>query len=106
LKLAEVAQGATGADPAEEAYAVIGEMAERGGSPAITEADAPKAGGKGAVRVPEVDGLPMRRAIQAVLDVGLTPRIDGSGRLTRTDPPGGTQVPKGSTLVLVFEPQT
>lgn len=107
MKLSEVAAHAQGDDPAEVAYAAI-----HGASPAdpvipMTDAaDGPNALQKGRIKVPDLAGLPMRAAIQAAVDAGLVPVINGSGRVTRTEPAASTYAPKGSKLILVFEPQT
>lgn len=103
MKLAEVAEYTTGEDPAEKTYAALAEDADD------REITAPPsaAAGKGAqVRVPELSGLPMRAAIQTVIEAGLEPVIEGSGLVLRTEPPEGKRVHKGTKLVLVFEPQT
>jgi cell division protein FtsI (penicillin-binding protein 3) len=110
MQLAEVAEYANGDDPADKAYEVLAEgAADRQISEEMSEADEP-AGLSGKVRghtkVPELTGLPMRAALQLVLTAGLSPRIEGSGRLLRSEPVAGTRVPKGSRLLLVFEPET
>jgi len=106
MKLAEVAKYAKSQDPAEQAYAVMNEINQRDVAP-MTDVDTPAVpSGGGHVRVPEVAGLSMRAAVKATLAAGLKPHIEGTGRLTRTEPAIGTRVPKGATMVLVFEPQT
>jgi cell division protein FtsI (penicillin-binding protein 3) len=105
VKLSDVAAHAKGDDPAETAYAVIQEATTQP-PVAITDGDMPAAAGKGTVQVPDLAGLGMRAAIQSTVDVGLVPTVTGSGRLQRSDPPASTRVPKGSRLILVFEPQT
>ena len=104
MKLTEVAKIAKAEDPAEGAYSVIDEAV--GEAPMTVPNPGDDATGEGSVAVPDVAGLPMRRAVQAVLEAGLEPIIDGSGRVERTEPPLGSRVPKGSKLVIVFEPQT
>jgi len=39
-----------------------------------------------------------------VLDLGLVPRLEGSGLLVRQTPPPGSIVDPGIDLLLVFEP--
>jgi cell division protein FtsI (penicillin-binding protein 3) len=56
------------------------------------------------VRVPEATGLPARDAMRVLLGAGLVPRIEGTGRLVRQDPPPGTAIPRGATVKLVLEP--
>ena len=56
------------------------------------------------VRVPEALGLAARDALRVVLGAGLLPRIEGTGRLVRQDPPPGTALPRGAAVKLVLEP--
>jgi cell division protein FtsI (penicillin-binding protein 3) len=105
MKLADVAGYATGPDPARNAYAVINDArAREPGAPEPEPSPAAAASaGRGKVKVPELGGMPLRAAIQTVLAKGLVPVVQGSGRLARTEPAAGASVPKGSSLLLVFE---
>jgi cell division protein FtsI (penicillin-binding protein 3) len=107
MKLSEVAEYAKGEDLAELAYAAA-KAAKGAPERLLTEPDDPGAAvaWKGTTAVPEVLGMPMRVAVQGVLEAGLIPLVEGTGRLSRTEPPVGTKVSKGSKLILVFEPQT
>jgi beta-lactam-binding protein with PASTA domain len=58
------------------------------------------------VRVPKLDGQPVRTAVQALVEAGLVPVVRGSGRMARSEPPTGTRVVRGSKVTLVFEPQS
>jgi cell division protein FtsI (penicillin-binding protein 3) len=62
--------------------------------------------GRGGVRVPKLDGQPVRTAVQALVEAGLVPVVRGSGRMARSEPPTGTRVVRGSKVTLVFEPQS
>jgi cell division protein FtsI (penicillin-binding protein 3) len=107
MNFAEVAEYAKGDDPATAAYAAINEAKGSGDRPPTGAAEAKATTRKrGGVLVPEVTGLPIRAALKGVFEAGLEPVIEGTGTLSRTEPPVGTRVPKGSKLVLVFEPQT
>jgi cell division protein FtsI (penicillin-binding protein 3) len=106
MTLTEAAEYAKGADAAEATRAVLAAVAEEAEPAAQSSQPAPGPGGKGRVRVPELAGLPVRRAVQGAIEAGLVPLVEGTGRLARTDPPIGSKVPKGSTLVLVFEPES
>ena len=55
------------------------------------------------VKVPDISGMAARDAVRAVTAAGLVPEIEGSGKLTRQEPPPGAQVPKGTSVHLVFE---
>ncbi len=106
MKLKEVAAYAKSPDPASDAYEVIGELTGESRLPPMTDDLDAAPAGRGRVSVPEVADLPMRAAVKAIVEAGLVPRVEGTGRLSRTDPAVGTRVPKGSTVMLVFEPQT
>jgi len=91
-------------DPADKAYALVGD----GKAPAeATEAprrrQKPKAG---EVEVPDLAGYPAREAMNKLAALGLLPRIEGSGRVLRQDPPAGSVVPRGTPLQLLLEPPT
>lgn len=103
MTLSEVAEYTRGEDPAERTYAALadGEDEHDVVAPAGSDGD-----GQKRVRIPPLAGLPMRAAIQTVVEAGFDPLVDGSGLVLRTEPPEGTKVPKGTKIVLVFEPQT
>ncbi|MFO0675547.1 MAG: penicillin-binding transpeptidase domain-containing protein [Polyangiaceae bacterium] len=58
----------------------------------------------GLVRVPEATNVGPREAMRIFTQAGLVPEVEGSGRLVKQTPSGGSAVPKGSTVHLVFEP--
>ncbi|MBL8608754.1 MAG: transpeptidase family protein [Myxococcales bacterium] len=58
------------------------------------------------VKVPELIGLPAKEAVRAVGAAGLVPEIEGTGKLVKQNPSPGSQVPKGSSIRLVFEPSS
>jgi cell division protein FtsI (penicillin-binding protein 3) len=60
----------------------------------------------GEVRLPDLAGFPAREAVKAALGLGLVPSVEGTGRLSRQEPPPGSVLPKGSSVKLVFEPPT
>jgi hypothetical protein len=60
----------------------------------------------GKVRVPDMTGWPLRLVIQKATELGVKPRIEGSGLLARQVPLPGQIVDAGSEVVLVFEPAT
>lgn len=101
VKLSDIAKQAEGAD------ALAAYEAARADTAAVVPAPAPTGKvGEGEVRVPDVTKFPARDAIKAVAGSGLEPSVEGSGRLSRQEPPAGTVVPKGSTVKLVFESST
>lgn len=102
VKLTDVAEYAKTTDPADTAHAALAPKSVVG-EPAPRVAEALLRGGEVAT-VPSVEGMPVRAAVQVVVEKGLIPLVEGSGRLVRTEPPVGARVPKGSKLLLVFEP--
>jgi cell division protein FtsI (penicillin-binding protein 3) len=56
------------------------------------------------VKVPDLTGQPAKEAVRAMGALGLVPEIEGTGRLVRQNPSPGTQLPKGASVRLVFEP--
>jgi cell division protein FtsI (penicillin-binding protein 3) len=100
---ADVAVLAKSPDPANATYALLREAA--GKKPPVQEvvaANGPVPAGK--VRVPDMTGWPARAALKAALDLGVTPKISGTGLLVTQTPPPGQVVDKGATVALVFEP--
>ena len=106
MKLSEISDRAKEFDPAANAYEVLNEA--RGvPSPITTAVVTPSAPMKlGEVRIPDLAGFPAREAVKTAAGAGLAANIEGTGRLTRQEPPAGTVVPKGSTIKLIFEPPT
>lgn len=104
VKLTDVAEYAKVDDPAKGAYAAL----DDGNAEQTNEGEGEKTAGfvRDGVKVPVVDGLPMRSAVQTMLEKGFVPVIQGSGRLIRTEPPVGTRAARGAKIVLVFEPPT
>jgi len=106
-KLPELAAFSKKGDPAAEAYRVVGEIqgksASAGAGPTepVVARRKPK---EGEVATPDLAGYPVREAIQRLVSEGLSPRIEGSGRVLRQDPPAGAVVPRGQTVTLVLEP--
>ncbi len=99
VKLTDVAEYAKVDDPAKGAYAALDGKEDQ-------VPNDPASGPKDGVKIPSLEGLPMRSAVQTLLEKGLVPVVEGSGRLVRTEPPSGSRVPRGETVVLVFEPPT
>ncbi len=104
MKLSEVSGRAKDGDVAANTYQVLGEArATEPGGGAMT-ASAPMKSGE--AKVPDLAGFPLRDAVKTAIGLGLTPAVEGSGRLSRQEPPAGTVLPRGSTIKLVFEPST
>ena len=99
---ADVAVLAKSPDPAHATYALLREAA--GKKPPVQEVVGTGPVPAGKVRVPDLTGFPARAALKAALDLGVTPKISGTGLLVTQTPPPGQVVDKGATLALVFEP--
>lgn len=105
MKLSDLSAKARAGDPAESTYEVMGEAREaRAKAPGVVTPSAPML--RGETKVPDLSGFPAREAIKAAVGLGLAPSVEGTGRLSRQDPPAGTVLPKGSTVKLFFEPPT
>jgi cell division protein FtsI (penicillin-binding protein 3) len=90
-------------DPATAAYAML--RAAAGKKPPVQEGSPVKAKvGAGQVRVPDMTGWPLREAVRQLLELGVKPRVSGTGLLARQEPGPGGVVDKGATVLLVFEP--
>jgi cell division protein FtsI (penicillin-binding protein 3) len=90
-------------DPARAAYEAI--RRARGQKPPVQEVRR-EALAPGLVRVPDLTGFPVREALARGVELGVKPRIVGTGLLSRQEPPPGATLQKGETLVMVFEPAT
>lgn len=101
---ADLAALAVKPDRAAAAYDLL--RAAQGKKPAVQElvaaTNAPVAAGK--VRVPDMTGWPLREAVRQAIELGVQPRITGTGLLSKQEPPPGGVVEKGAPIVLVFEP--
>jgi len=99
----DVAELGRSPDPANLAYEVLRQAA--GKQPRVQEGvPALAAVPAGKVRLPDMTGWPARRALQQAFELGLNPRLEGSGLLVTQTPPPGSVVDPGQALVLVFEP--
>ena len=102
---ADVSELATKPDPANAAYEALRQA--QGKKPpvqVVTQAGGPT--GAGRVRVPDMTGWPVREAVRHAVELGVSPKIKGTGLLARQEPPPGGVVDKGGTIVLFFEPAT
>jgi cell division protein FtsI (penicillin-binding protein 3) len=100
---ADVGSLARSPDPANVAMEFI--RRAQGKAPAVQEgvaANGPVPAGR--VRVPDMMGWPAREALRRAFEIGVTPRLSGSGLLVSQTPGPGTVLDKGQELLLVFEP--
>jgi cell division protein FtsI (penicillin-binding protein 3) len=105
MKLSELSERAKDGDLAASTYQVLGE-AKQAAEPVagVVTPSAPLRAGQ--VRVPDMAGWPPREAVKTAATLGLVPTVEGTGRVSRQEPPAGAVLPKGSPLKLVFEPPT
>jgi cell division protein FtsI (penicillin-binding protein 3) len=103
-RLADVRKLVGASDPARAAYEVMRRAA--GQKTPVQEVAAPGKLEAGLVRVPDLTGFPVREAVRKGVELGLAPRVVGSGVLARQTPGPGGVLKKGEALVLVFEPAT
>lgn len=99
---ADVSVLAKSPDPANATYALLREAA--GKKPAVQEVSGSGPVPPGKVRVPDMTGFTARAALKATLELGVMPKISGTGLLVTQSPGPGQVLDKGGTLSLVFEP--
>jgi cell division protein FtsI (penicillin-binding protein 3) len=102
-EVTNLGQLAHASDPARAAYEAI--RRAQGQRPPVQEVHE-EALGPGLVRVPDLTGFPVREALRRGVELGVKPRVVGTGLLSRQEPPPGATLKKGEALVLVFEPAT
>ncbi len=89
-------------DPAYVAYAAL--RAAAGKAPPVQESVGSGPAPQGKLRVPDMTGWPAREALKKSFELGVVPKLQGSGLLVSQTPPPGAVVDPGSSLTLVFEP--
>ncbi len=90
-------------DPANAAIELI--RRAQGKAPAVQEGVADNGPvPAGSVRVPDMTGWPARSALRRSFELGVKPRLSGSGLLVSQTPRPGAVMDKGQDLLLVFEP--
>lgn len=100
----DIASLANAPDPANAAYEVIRQ--QQGKKPPVQVVSASGPVGAGSVRLPDMTGWPVREAVRRSVELGVTPKVVGTGLLARQEPGPGGVVRKGASVVLVFEPAT
>lgn len=92
------------ADPARATHAIL--ASTRGQAADIQEVRTGGEVGEDQVRLPDLTGSPMRAALRQLVELGAVPKVDGTGILVAQEPPPGTIVDKGSSVLLRFRPAT
>jgi cell division protein FtsI (penicillin-binding protein 3) len=103
-KSADIGELARRPDPANAAYEQW--RIARGKLPAVQEIAGTGRTAKGSVRLPDMTGWSLRKALKQVKELGVVPRVRGTGLLARQQPPPGEIVGEGAPVLLVFEPAT
>jgi cell division protein FtsI (penicillin-binding protein 3) len=101
-KRADLKDLAQTADPANATYALLRQA--EGRASRVQDVSADVRLGKNEVRVPDMTGWPLRRALNKSRELGAEVRVVGHGLLVRQSPSPGQGLPKGDTLTLEFEP--
>jgi cell division protein FtsI (penicillin-binding protein 3) len=91
-------------DPAVMTYEVLRQPQEESPSSEIATPSAPVP--PGSVRLPDMKGLSLRQAAKTAFELGLLPSFEGTGTLSRQQPPAGSVLSKGASVKLFFEPST
>jgi cell division protein FtsI (penicillin-binding protein 3) len=89
-------------DPANAAYAAL--RAASGKKPAVQESVGSGPAPAGKLRVPDMTGWPAREAMKKSYELGVVPKLTGTGLLVSQTPPPGSVMDPGAPLTLVFEP--
>jgi cell division protein FtsI (penicillin-binding protein 3) len=89
-------------DPANAAYAAL--RAAAGKKPEVQESVGSGPAPAGKLRVPDMTGWPAREAMKKSYELGVVPKLSGSGLLVSQTPPPGSVMDPGAPLTLVFEP--
>jgi cell division protein FtsI (penicillin-binding protein 3) len=91
-------------DPANATFALLRQAA--GERPPVQVVAATGPAPKGKIRVPDMTGWPVRESVERAIQLGVHPRVQGTGLLARELPAPGSVLDKGGDLILVFEPRS
>jgi cell division protein FtsI (penicillin-binding protein 3) len=91
-------------DPAHVAHDVW--RRAQGEGPRIQEHRREDGAERGRVKMPDMTGWPVRRVVVQLTELGLEPKVSGTGLLARQVPAPGQLVQEGAPVLLVFEPAT
>jgi cell division protein FtsI (penicillin-binding protein 3) len=91
-------------DPANVAYAAL--RAAQGKKPPVQESVGTGPAPAGKLRMPDMTGWPAREAIKKAFELGMVPKLEGSGLLVSQQPPPGSVLDRGANVTFVFEPAT
>lgn len=99
---ADLGELAHSPDPANAVYAAL--RSAQGKKPPVQESAGSGPAPAGRIRLPDLTGFPAREALRKTAELGLSPRLQGTGLLVSQSPPPGSVVDEGAQVTLVFEP--
>lgn len=89
-------------DPANIAYAAL--RAAQGKKPPVQESVGTGPAPAGKIRMPDMTGWPAREAIKKAFELGMVPKLEGTGLIVTQTPPPGSVLERGANVTFVFEP--
>lgn len=89
-------------DPARATRAALALAA--GHKPRVQESVAGGKPAEGQIRVPDMTGWPAREVLRRSVELGMVPKLTGSGLVTRQLPPPGQIVSRGEEIVIELQP--
>lgn len=100
VKQADLGELSRSADPARATQAILRQA--NGKAPTIQETSV--TGAIKGLRVPDMTGWPAREVMRKVTELGMVPKISGSGLVARQSPEPGQPVAAGQELLIELEP--
>jgi cell division protein FtsI (penicillin-binding protein 3) len=100
----DIAELALQPDPASATYALLRQA--QGKKPPVQSSVSHGKLSAGQVRMPDMTGWPVREALRRAFELGVNPKVQGTGLLAGQTPPPGEALEKGAAVTLVFEPAT
>jgi cell division protein FtsI (penicillin-binding protein 3) len=100
VKQADLAELSRSADPARATQAIFRQAT---GKPPTIQETAAHVTSKG-LRIPDMTGWPAREVMKKIAELGMVPKITGSGLVARQSPQPGQPVAAGQELLIELEP--
>lgn len=89
-------------DPANLTYAALRTAEGKPPPVQVSVGSGPVPAGK--LRLPDMTGWPAREAMKKSFELGVLPKLQGTGLLVNQSPPPGSVLEPGASVTLVFEP--
>jgi cell division protein FtsI (penicillin-binding protein 3) len=100
VQQADLSELSRSADPARATQAILRQAT---GKPPTIQVATTTVAGKG-IRIPDMTGWPAREVMKKVSELGMVPKIVGSGLVARQSPSPGEPVTAGQELLIELEP--